>query len=117
MSSSVLRFCPLGQKRSTKSPETARTISASCDFVDRFTCRVAISNAPLLAFHQYRVRQVTNYVAFRSNDQFVIRGDVLAFDGHFFPTRQLNRQVIEEAFGVDGRHTAGARRRYRLAID
>jgi hypothetical protein len=47
----------------------------------------------------------------------MIRGDVLALDGDFFAGGQSNRLVIEEALGVEGRHTAGARRGHCLAID
>src|SRR5712671_3105435 len=65
----------------------------------------------------YHLRFIRNHLTRRRDDQLAIRGNVLAFDGDFLAARQLNRQVIQEAFGVDGCHAARAGGSYCLAID
>ncbi len=47
----------------------------------------------------------------------MIGSEVLAFDRHFFAAWRGELGMIEKAFRVDCRHTAGARGRDCLAID
>ena len=50
------------------------------------------------------------------DDRSVIRCDVFTLVRDLFTAGHRDRQMIQKAFGIDGRHAAGACRRDRLPV-